>query len=45
MELDIVLHEFLVDRFQSSVVGAFVAGGPLSDGGPKPEPHIRASGS
>ena len=42
LEIRVVLHAFLVDCVQSFVMGASVAGGPLSDRGPEPVPHIRA---
>ena len=41
LEIRVVLCAFLVDWFQSFVVGASVAGGPLSDRGTEPVPHIR----
>ena len=41
LEIRVVLCAFLVDWFQSLVVGASVAGGPLPDRGTEPVPHIR----
>ena len=41
LEIRIVLCAFLADGFQSFVLGAFVAAGPLSDRRADPVPHVR----
>ena len=41
LEIRIVLCALLADGFQSFVLGAFVAAGPLSDRRADPVPHVR----